>query len=122
MVTIFDGRMEITSPGAPLVATDRLVDFPPKSRNEELASLMRRFRICEERDSRVDKVVYQTVLHQLPAPLFEARMASPGHHVVRPSAARRDGQGRSSSRLLPSRQLRCVRAEQVTELFGPEAV
>ena len=32
---------------------------------------MRRFRICEERDSGIDKVVIQTELYQLPAPLFE---------------------------------------------------
>lgn len=71
MVEIFEGRMEITNPGTPLVPTDRFVDFPPKSRNEALASLMRRFRICEERGSGVDKVVFQTEFHQLPAPLFE---------------------------------------------------
>ena len=47
-------------------------DFgPPRSRNEALASLMRRFRICEERGSGIDKVVSQTELFQLPAPLFE---------------------------------------------------
>jgi ATP-dependent DNA helicase RecG len=33
---------------------------------------MRRFRICEERGSGIDKVVFQTELFQLPAPLFEA--------------------------------------------------
>jgi len=34
--------------------------------------LMRRFRICEERGSGIDKVVFQVELFQLPAPLFEA--------------------------------------------------
>jgi ATP-dependent DNA helicase RecG len=33
---------------------------------------MRRFRICEERGSGIDKVVFQIELFQLPAPLFEA--------------------------------------------------
>ncbi len=33
---------------------------------------IRRFRICEERGSGIDKVVFQTELFQLPAPLFEA--------------------------------------------------
>jgi len=47
------------------------VDTPPKSRNETLASLMRRFRFCEERGSGIDKVVAQIELFQLPAPLFE---------------------------------------------------
>ncbi|MDO3376543.1 ATP-binding protein [Geoalkalibacter halelectricus] len=71
MVEIFDDRMEITSPGEPLVDTQRFVDTPPKSRNEVLASLMRRFRICEERGSGIDKVVAQVELYQLPAPYFE---------------------------------------------------
>jgi ATP-dependent DNA helicase RecG len=71
MVEIFDDRIEITNPGEPLVSTDRFVDTPPKSRNDALASLMRRFRICEERGSGIDKVVAQVELYQLPAPLFE---------------------------------------------------
>ena len=32
---------------------------------------MRRFRICEERGSGIDKVVSQAELYQLPAPIFE---------------------------------------------------
>ena len=71
MVEIFDDRIEITNPGEPLVDTDRFVDTPPRSRNEALASLMRRFGICEERGSGIDKVVFQVELYQLPAPLFE---------------------------------------------------
>lgn len=72
MVEMFDDRIEITNPGEPLVDTDRFVDIPPKSRNETLASLMRRFGICEERGSGIDKVVSQVEAFQLPAPLFEA--------------------------------------------------
>ena len=71
MVEIFDDRIEITNPGEPLVDTQRFVDSPPKSRNEALASLMRRFGVCEERGSGIDKVVFQVELFQLPAPLFE---------------------------------------------------
>ncbi len=72
MVEIFDERMEITNPGEPLVDTLRFVDTPPKSRNDALASLMRRFRICEERGSGIDKVVASIEAFQLPAPIFEA--------------------------------------------------
>jgi len=72
MVEIFSDRIEITNPGEPLVDTRRFVDTPPKSRNDALASLMRRFRICEERGSGIDKVVFQVELFQLPAPLFES--------------------------------------------------
>lgn len=71
MVEIFDDRIEITNPGEPLVDTLRFIDTPPKSRNEAVASLMRRFRICEERGSGIDKVIDQVELFQLPAPLFE---------------------------------------------------
>ncbi len=71
-VEIFDDRIEITNPGEPLVDIQRFVDTPPRSRNETLASLMRRFRICEERGSGIDKVVFQVELFQLPAPLFES--------------------------------------------------
>ena len=71
MVEIFDDRMEITNPGVPLVEPSRMLDSPPRSRNERLASLMRRMGICEERGSGVDKVVFQTEFYQLPAPAFE---------------------------------------------------
>jgi len=72
MVEMFDDRIEITNPGVPLVDTQRFVDTPPRSRNEALASFMRRIGICEERGSGWDKVVFQTEVYQLPAPLAEA--------------------------------------------------
>ncbi len=71
MVEIFADRMEITNPGEPLVNPQRFIDTPPKSRNETLASLMRRFRICEERGSGIDEVIGQIEIFQLPPPLFE---------------------------------------------------
>lgn len=71
MIEIFSDRMEITNPGLPLVNTERFLDTPPRSRNETLASSMRRMGICEERGSGVDKVVFQTEFYQLPAPIFE---------------------------------------------------
>lgn len=72
MVEIFSDRVEITNPGEPLVRMERFVDSPPRSRNEALASLMRRIGVCEERGSGWDKVVFLTEVHQLPAPLTEA--------------------------------------------------
>ncbi|MDD2815596.1 MAG: ATP-binding protein [Thiotrichaceae bacterium] len=71
MIEIFESRMEITNPGVPLVETHRFLDTPPQSRNEALASFMRRINLCEERGSGVDKVVSETELYQLPAPIFE---------------------------------------------------
>ena len=67
---IFDNRIEITNPGIPLIDTLRFIDEPPKSRNEELAALMRRMKICEERGSGIDKVIFQIELYQLPPPDF----------------------------------------------------
>ncbi len=71
MVEVFDRRVEITNPGEPLMETQRFLDTPPRSRNEDLASFLRRVSICEERGSGVDKVVFQTEHYHLPAPLFE---------------------------------------------------
>jgi len=71
MIELFDTRVEITNPGIPLVDPQRFLDFPPQSRNEAVASFMRRINICEERGTGIDKVVFQTELYQLPAPIFE---------------------------------------------------
>lgn len=71
LIEIFDDRMEITNPGTPLIDKARFVDHPPVSRNEQLASFMRRIGVCEERGSGYDKVVFQTEYYQLPAPEIE---------------------------------------------------
>jgi ATP-dependent DNA helicase RecG len=71
MIELFSDRIEITNPGKPLGDPQRLLDLPPRSRNEALASLMRRMGVCEERGSGVDKVVLETERHRLPAPAFE---------------------------------------------------
>jgi predicted HTH transcriptional regulator len=60
MIEIFNDRMEITNPGVPLVDTQRFLDSPPRSRNEALASFLRRIGVCEERGSGIDKVVSET--------------------------------------------------------------
>lgn len=73
MVEIFDRRIEITNPGAPLIDVARLLDHAPRSRNEILARFMRRIGVCEQRGSGVDKVVFETELHQLPPPIWEQR-------------------------------------------------
>jgi predicted HTH transcriptional regulator len=71
MIELFERRMEITNPGVPLVDPQRFLDSPPRSRNEALASFMRRIGICEERGSGIDKVITQIEMYQLPAPIFE---------------------------------------------------
>lgn len=71
VVEIFSNRIEITNSGTPLVDIRRIVDNPPRSRNEELASLMRRLRMCEELGTGWDKIVITCELQQLPAPKIE---------------------------------------------------
>jgi predicted HTH transcriptional regulator len=68
MVELFDDRIEITNPGAllPGKQPDRLIGTTPRSRNEQLASSFRRFRICEERGTGFEKVVQAIELYGLP--------------------------------------------------------
>lgn len=69
MIEIYDDWMEISNPGTPSISPDRFID-EYQSRNERLADLMRRFGICEEKGSGVDKVVHTAEAYQLPAPDF----------------------------------------------------
>lgn len=69
MVEIYDNRVEISNPGEPPVAPDRFID-EYRSRNEQLANLMRRLGICEEKGSGIDKVIHHAEVYQLPAPEF----------------------------------------------------
>lgn len=71
MVEVFSDRIEITNPGGSLIDVDRLLDHAPRSRNEALASFMRRVGVCEERGTGVDKVVFETEFYQLPPPRWE---------------------------------------------------
>lgn len=71
VVEIFEKRMEITNSGTPLVDVKRIIDNPPKSRNEKLAALMRRLRMCEELGTGWDKIVISSEMLQLPAPKIE---------------------------------------------------
>jgi predicted HTH transcriptional regulator len=68
MVEIFDGRIEFTNPGAPLVDINRFIDSPPKTRNEKMAALFRRAELSEERGSGWDKIELVCGDYYLPAP------------------------------------------------------
>lgn len=68
LVEIFDSRIEITNPGVPSVDIKRIVDNPPKSRNEMLSSLMHRMKMCEELGSGWDRMVTDCETMFLPAP------------------------------------------------------
>lgn len=66
LVEIYTDRIETSNPGLPLITPIRFID-EYQSRNEDLAAMMRRFRICEEKGSGIDKVVFNIELYQLPA-------------------------------------------------------
>lgn len=69
IVEIFSDRIETSNPGLPLITPTRFID-DYVSRNEMLASFMRRLRICEERGTGIDKVIKSVEEYQLPAPEF----------------------------------------------------
>jgi ATP-dependent DNA helicase RecG len=71
MIEIFDDRIEVTNPGPPVTdMTNKLFGAPPRSRNEALATLMRRMRICEEQGSGLVKIITAAEAARLPAPEF----------------------------------------------------
>lgn len=70
MVEVYADRVEISNPGEPMVPLERLIDAY-QSRNERLADLMRRFGICEEKGSGIDRTVQAAEVHQLPPPDFQ---------------------------------------------------
>ncbi|MBB3170156.1 ATP-binding protein [Simiduia aestuariiviva] len=69
VVEIFSNRVEISNPGEPIVPVERFIDGY-QSRNEKVADIMRRFGICEEKSSGIDRVVESAEFLQLPAPDF----------------------------------------------------
>ena len=71
MIEMYTDRVEISNPGKPFINVDRFID-EYRSRNEQLAGVMRRFGICEEKGSGIDKVINAAEIFQLPAPDFRA--------------------------------------------------
>ncbi|ADY32898.1 putative transcriptional regulator [Odoribacter splanchnicus DSM 20712] len=71
LIEVFENRVEVTNSGTPLVDIMRIVDNPPKSRNEKLASLMRRLNMCEELGRGWDRMVISCELQKLPAPRIQ---------------------------------------------------
>ena len=69
MIEMYSDHVEISNPGIPPISVNRFID-EYRSRNEQLADLMRRFGICEEKGSGIDKVVSAAEVCQLPAPDF----------------------------------------------------
>jgi predicted HTH transcriptional regulator len=80
-IEMFTDRIEITNPGTPLVNPDRMIDLPPRSRNEAVASIMRRMGLCEEQGSGLDKVI-----SRLSCSSFQPPCSEPARMHFRPSS------------------------------------
>lgn len=59
LIEVFEDRVEITNLGTPLIDIERIIDNPPKSRNNKLSSLMRNLKMCEELGSGWDRVILE---------------------------------------------------------------
>lgn len=66
-IEIYANRIVITNPGAPLNDVNRLIDLPPRSRNERLTSTMYWFGMCERRGSGMDRAIDAVEKMHLPA-------------------------------------------------------
>lgn len=71
-IEIFSNRLVITNPGAPLNNITRLLDLPPRSRNEKLAQSMLLLNLCERRGSGVDRAIEAVEKMFLPPVKFQA--------------------------------------------------
>jgi ATP-dependent DNA helicase RecG len=76
MIEIFTDRIEFTNPGQPLIDPRRFLDHSPRSRNEKIASLVRRIGVAEERGTGIDKVVKESEGLRSPALRVESTQDS----------------------------------------------
>lgn len=74
LVELFKDRLEISNPGKALIPPNRFLDAPPRSRNDKLAGLMRRMKMCEQQGTGIDKVISQAEFYQLPPPDFRQEL------------------------------------------------
>ncbi len=72
LVEVFDDKIRFTNPGEPLIAIDRFIDSPSKTRNASFAKIMRDAGLCEQRGSGVDKAIQEIERAALPPPLIQA--------------------------------------------------
>ena len=71
MIEIYADRVEISSPGKPLMPLGRSINGH-HPRSQRLTNIMRTFSICEEQGSGIDKVIGAMEEADLPAPEFRA--------------------------------------------------
>lgn len=71
MVEIFSNRVEFTNAGNLLVPSDRLVDFPPRTRNEGMAKEFYNANVSESRGTGWDKIAAASPVFGCPTPQLE---------------------------------------------------
>lgn len=71
MVEIFSNRVEFTNAGSLLVPSDRLVDFPPRTRNEGIAREFYNVNVSESRGTGWDKIAAASPVFGCPTPQLE---------------------------------------------------
>ena len=75
-IEVYSDRIEFVNPGKSLVSPLRMIDEPPRSRNERLADMMYRLGMCERRGSGLDRAVFELEMAGLPAPKIETASSS----------------------------------------------
>jgi predicted HTH transcriptional regulator len=113
MIEVYKDRLEITNPGVPQIPTNRFIDGC-QSRNERLAMVMRKLRICEEKGSGIDRVIQFAELLQLPAPDFQAGYQNTKVVISGPKAFEEMSRDDRVRACYQHSVLRYVRSEQMT--------
>lgn len=70
LVRVYSNRIEFSNPGSSLIASERLLNAPPKTRNVDLVNLMRQMDLCEEGGTGWDIVISECEKMHLPSPRF----------------------------------------------------
>lgn len=68
LIQFYDNRIVFSNPGASLISVDRILNAPPRTRNERLANLLRQMDLCEEGGTGWDVAVAACEAQHLPAP------------------------------------------------------
>jgi ATP-dependent DNA helicase RecG len=113
IIEVYEDRLEITNPGFPQIPTNRFIDGC-QSRNERLAMIMRKLRICEEKGSGIDRVIQFSEVLQLAAPDFRAGYQSTTVVISGPKTFEEMSRDDRVRACYQHSVLRYVRSEQMT--------
>lgn len=72
LVGIYSNRIEFSNPGTTLIPVDRVLNAPPKSRNGDLAAILRQMDLCEEGGTGWDIAVAACESQHMLAPKMES--------------------------------------------------